>query len=215
MSSVFTDIHALRNTSVRPTLSSLTLKLLSEYYEAFMMPFINTFKLDDGTDLKLRFNDYNFGHLLGLEDIVKNELRNQRRSSEIPNYKGKAAFDSCKNGTITYDSIRAIDRRRLNNYRLKSMYFHLIPDLLANPDVVEYDQTKSGSAINAKLLFYKEEFSANVHLGVLKEDPMSDFFIPSTLLIEIIDKVKGKDGKQHIDNQTPKIILDRDRIIIS
>ncbi|MGG0657254.1 PBECR4 domain-containing protein [Rummeliibacillus pycnus] len=215
MKFVFGNIHELKETAVRPSLSNLTLKLLSEYYEAFLMPFIYKYELDDGTYLKLRCNDYNFAHLLGLEDIVKNELKRQRRSTEIPNYKGKVAFDSCKNGTLTFDSIRAIDRKKLNSYRLKSMYFFLIPELLINPDVVEYDQTKSGSKINANLLFYKEEFNAYVHLGIIKESEKSGFFVPSTMLIEIINEDKGKDGTQHIKNQTPKNIIKENRIIIN
>lgn len=52
-------------------ISDISLLLLSDYYEKYLIPFIYTYKITTKNDnvryIKLRFDSFRFCHLLGIE----------------------------------------------------------------------------------------------------------------------------------------------------
>ena len=62
----------LRNLSIKPKINDISLKVLSEYYEMFLYPFVYNYyiKTEEGDkNIELRFDLENFCHLLGVDEV--------------------------------------------------------------------------------------------------------------------------------------------------
>ena len=89
----------LRNLSIKPKINDISLKVLSEYYEMFLYPFVYNYyiKTEEGDkNIELRFDLENNCHLLGVETIVKNSVSYR----DLHNYKGKDGWDNVSNSII-------------------------------------------------------------------------------------------------------------------
>lgn len=67
----------LRTLNIKPRINDISLKILSEYYQMFLAPFIYNYHIVSKTeekDIKLNFELENFCHLLGIESTVKNSV---------------------------------------------------------------------------------------------------------------------------------------------
>jgi len=86
----------LKSLSIKPRINDISLKILSEYYEMFLYPFIYHYHIKSVKEervIELRFNLENFCHLLGIESIVKYSVP----MKELHNYRGKAGWDNISN----------------------------------------------------------------------------------------------------------------------
>ena len=83
----------LKALSIKPRINDISLKVLSEYYEMFLYPFIYHYhrkSIDEEKDIELRFEKENFCHLLGIESIVKYSVPMRN----LHNYKGENGWDN-------------------------------------------------------------------------------------------------------------------------
>ncbi|QWI25663.1 hypothetical protein EXW34_31320 (plasmid) [Bacillus mycoides] len=185
-----------------PKINSITLDLLREYYETYLHPFIYQYEITEETGgesktrtIELRFDQNNFCHLLGLEDIVKRNVR------DASGYKSQAGWDNIKLGNIDFADLKSKNQRNFKDNKSRFVFFYLIPQLIDAPKGVLFDPDKVGrpTRINCELLFYDELQKAHVHVGI-KYDADLGYYIPKTLLIE------KNAGTKYLDKQTEIIV---------
>lgn len=197
----------LRESKSKPKISDISLILLSDYYEKYLMPFIYTYKITTKNDnvryIKLRFDSFRFCHLLGIESIVKANVNRE----EISQYRGENGWNNIKSESITINSLRKINKGKYKSKKDKMVFFYLIPRIIDNPRGVIYSKEKvsENNTIECKILFYDEFEKAYVHLGIDKDN--DGIYYPRTFFIErVTDK---SDGKKYINNQDEiKVVIE-------
>lgn len=189
----------LRECQSKPKISDISLILLSEYYEKYLMPFIYTYKIINKDKevryIKLRFDSFRFCHLLGIESIVKTNINRK----DIHNYKGNDGWNNIKQGVITINSLKKINKGKYKSKKDKMVFFYLIPRIIDNPRGVIYykEKVSENNTIECEMLFYDEFEKSYVHLGI--DSDKDGVYYPRTFFIErVTDK---NDGKKYINNQ--------------
>lgn len=190
----------LFNSTQNPRINMITLDLLREYYETFLIPFnykyeiSNEATINDKREFELRFEQENFCHLFGLESIVSKNVRN------INLYKGQVGWDNIKKGIITFKDLKSKNQFGFNDNKARFVFFYLLPKLVESPQAVLFDPTKvlSHTKIDCEILFYDEYEKANIHIGIKKDEELG-YYIPKTFLIK---KINDKsDGLRFIKDQ--------------
>lgn len=184
----------------KPTVNSISLDLLREFYEKYLNPYNYTYKayMDENyREITVRFEKKRFCHLLSIEKIVARAVPYWN----LDNFKGDNGWEKIVLGDLTIGSIKTLNKRGFNDNKLKYVYFYLLPRLLENPKGIKFDPSKveGGTLVPCEILFYDEYENAYVHIGIDKEDD-TDFYFPRTFLVEKINK--EKDGKRFIKDQT-------------
>ncbi len=189
----------LRECQSKPKINDISLILLSEYYEKYLMPFIYTYKIINKDKevryIKLRFDSFRFCHLLGIESIVKTNINRK----DIHNYKGNDGWNNIKQGVITINSLKKINKGKYKSKKDKMVFFYLIPRIIDNPRGVIYykEKVSENNTIECEMLFYDEFEKSYVHLGI--DSDKDGVYYPRTFFIErVTDK---NDGKKYINNQ--------------
>lgn len=179
----------LRNLSKKPKINDISLKILSEYYEMFLYPFIYNYHIetkDGDKDIELRFELDKFCHLLGMESIVKYSVPR----NDLHNYKGQDGWDNVVNLVIDIQHLKNINKRKFKNVKAKYVYFYLIPGLIENPMAVNYDINKvePETNIECEILFYSnvKDDNAIIHLGIEKSN--EGYYFPRTFFVEKVSK---------------------------
>lgn len=197
-------VTQLRELVKQPKINDISLKILQEYYLAYLNPFIYYYNIKDKYNnkeytIELRFNIENFCHLLGLEYIVKQSVS----FKYIFSYKGFKGWENVKNETINFNDLKQKNKKRFNNVKAKFVYFYVIPQLIQNPKGIIYnkDLVNPATNIESEILFYDTYNNSVIHLGIEKHS--AGYYVPRTFLIEKIT-VKN-DGKKYLNNQ---IIID-------
>lgn len=178
----------LKNLKTNPRINDIETTILQEFYELYLMPFIFnyniTYKDGNKETIKLMFNKENFCHLIGIESIVKYSVRN----SDLYNYKGEYGWNNIKLRNITFNKLKRINRNKFKSIKAKFVFFYLIPHILENPIIVNFDKTKVNpptTNIDCKILFYCNEQNAIIHLGISKS---GIFYFPKTFFVEKINQ---------------------------
>lgn len=202
----------LRHLSIKPKINDISLKILSEYYEMFLYPFIYNYhiKTDDGDkDIELRFDLENFCHLLGVETIVKHSVP----YSDLHNYKGKDGWDNVSNLSIDIPYLKGLNKRKFLNVKAKYVYFYLIPELIEKPMAVKYNinNVVPQTRIECEILFYSnvKDDNAIIHLGIEKCD--DGYYVPRTFFVE---KVSKKEDDIYIKKQEEIGVEVMNRVIL-
>ncbi|MED1092172.1 PBECR4 domain-containing protein [Bacillus paramycoides] len=199
---IILNCQQLFEATENPRINTITLDLLREYYETYLHPYIYQYEITEKTDggsktrtIELRFDQNNFCHLLGLEDIVK---RNVRDASD---YKSQAGWEKIKLGDIDFADLKSKNKKRFQSKKDKFVFFYLVPQLIDAPRGVLFnpDKVEGSTQITCELLFYDELQKAHVHVGI-KYDADLGYYIPKTLVIE------RNAGTKFIDNQTEVIV---------
>ncbi|MFL9651873.1 PBECR4 domain-containing protein [Exiguobacterium chiriqhucha] len=191
-----------------PKINDLTLNLLKEYYEYYLLNESYEYTYEDEYNvahtIRLAFKVENFCHLLGIESIVKHIIKDR----ELSEYKGLKGWENICNGTLTFKNLRATHlKKRFKDKKNKFIFFFLIPHLLKNPKAVSFRNVKvtgSGTRIDCEILFYSEYFAAYIHLGI-KKDVEQNCYFPMSFFVEKITPSKAGD----------KFILNQDELIIN
>lgn len=180
-----------------PTLDQIDLILLTDYYEAYLVPYIYEFELENGDMIKLKFNIDNFCHLIGIHKPAAKKFG--KESYKVNNYKGSKGYRRIKNGEITKITLKNLNKGAYKGVRDKMVYFYLIHRLLETPKAVYY--TRHINNITAvDIFFYEKNEKFFIHLGIIKHSTQN-FFVPSTFFIERI--TEHSEGDKYINGQTP------------
>ena len=202
----------LRDLSIKPKINDISLKILSEFYEIFLYPFIYNYHIETqegNKDIELRFELDKFCHLLGMESIVKYSVPYK----ELHNYKGQGGWDNVVNLSIDIQHLKNINKRRFKNVKAKYVYFYLIPRLIENPMAVNYDVNKvePKTKIECEILFYSNVKNDNaiIHLGIEKSE--EGYYFPRTFFVE---KVSEKEEDIYIKKQEEISVEVKNRVIM-
>ena len=202
----------LRNLAIKPKINDISLKVLSDYYQMFLYPFIYNYHIkteNENKDIELRFELENFCHLLGIETIVKHSVP----YGDLHNYKGKDGWDNVTNLVIDIAHLKRLNKRKFLSVKAKYVYFYLIPELLEKPMAVKYDTTNvvPQTRIECEILFYSNVKGDNaiIHLGIEKSD--EGYYIPRTFFVE---KVSKKEEDIYIKKQEDIEVKVKNRIIM-
>lgn len=202
----------LRNLARKPKINDVSLKVLGEFYEIFLHPFIYDYHVEtkDGVeDIELRFDLDKFCHLLGIESIVKYTIPR----SDLYKYKGQEGWENIKNLSIDIPHLKTVNKRRFKNVKAKYVYFYLIPSLIEKPMAVNYniDKVDAETNIECEMLFYSDvkDDNAIIHLGIEKDD--DGFYFPRTFFVE---KVSKKEDDIYVKNQEVISVKVKQRLIL-
>ena len=198
--------EGLYNCSKNPRINDIELNLLREYYEYYLMGRDYLYNIVDDKNnnfnITLRFTKKNFCHLLGIETIVKRNVR----SEELGNYKSDKGWNNIIDGSLDFAKLKRINKKKFNSVKDKFVFFYLLPKIIMQPKLVVYDRlnVRGGTLIECKMLFYDNIQNAYVHLGLeYSEEDLC--YIPRTFFIERI--TQNSDGMRFIvDQQSLKIV---------
>lgn len=113
----------LRRLREKPRISDISLKVLSEYYESYLNPFIYHYQIinqnQSNQNIELRFNIENFCHLLGVEPIAKNSVK----SSELCQYRGIRGWKNIKSGRISMKHLKQLNEVRVPSGHIAFLSF--------------------------------------------------------------------------------------------
>lgn len=184
------------NLSSAPTADQLTLKLIQEYYDAYIEPYIYTYKTKNEENITLKCGYTNFPHLIGLHYAAN--AKYGRGHEKAKPFMGFNGYEGIKNGSITKQTIKAIYPEKKEYYKdmtKKIRYFYNLHKVLESPSAVYYNKNKNekkkGSDINCDILLYKIINNQYIHVGL---DEEGGKYVPKTFLIE--------SGPIFIDGQT-------------
>ena len=202
----------LRKLNIKPRINDISLKVLSEYYEMFLFPFIYHYHIkltNEEKNISLKFDLEKFCHLLGIESIVKYSVPRNK----LHNYRGKDGWDNISNSIIDIKHLKNVNRKKFNNVKAKYVYFYLLPELIQTPNAVSYDINKvdGGTNIQCEILFYSrvENDNAIIHLGIEKD--IDGYYFPRTFFVE---KVSEKEDDIYISNQENITVSVEKRVIM-
>lgn len=191
----------LFNATENPKINAISLDLLREYYETYLHPNIYYYEIIDESKgeqkkktIELRFDQENFCHLLGIESIVRYNVR------DVRHYKAQLGWDNIKNGVIDFADLKKKSKRGFNNNKARFVFFYLVPELVEKPRGLLFDPAKVSvnTQVDCELLFYDQFKKSYIHIGI-KEDVDLGYYIPKTFLIEKITDFN--DGLKYINNQ--------------
>lgn len=202
----------LKSLTINPRINNISLDLLREYYEMFLYPFEYHYSIRDNKEqyeIKLRFDKENLSHLLGLESIVKNNLNRK----EIKKYKGVQGWDNIKNGDITINSLKSINKKRFKDGKNKLVFFYLLPRLIESPKAIYFDNSKVNpqTKIQSKILFFNDYDRSILHLGIEPNDE-NTYYVPRTFFIERITDTNS--GTKYIKDQQMIELNKKNRVIM-
>ncbi len=113
------SFHELRYLSSHPKINSISLKILQEYYEAYLHNSIFEYQLQytDGTykNIQLFFNKENFCHLLGIESIAKYKVEHKI----LNDYRGLRGWNNIKNNAIDFAHLKSLNKRKFKDMKAR------------------------------------------------------------------------------------------------
>lgn len=210
--------YELKNLSIKPRISDISLQVLADYYTAFMYPFIYRYSVKkNGTekDIDLRFEQENFCHLLGLETIAKFSVPHRK----LHKYKGKDGWDNIYGNNaegfiLDIPHLKGLNRKKFQSMKAKFVYFFLLPNLIDAPLSVDFknENVEPPTRIDCELIFYNKvkDDNAIIHLGIEKEDNL-EYYIPKTFFVE---KVSERQDDIYLAKQEDVETAVLDRVIM-
>jgi|SRR5690625_644712 len=180
-----------------PRINTISLELLCEYYETYLNPHIYKYEIkneseeeSEGRTIELMFDKENFCHLIGIESIVRRNVK------KVDEYKGLKGWENAKQSVCTFNELKRLNKRGFNDNKSRFVFFYLIPKLVESPKGVLFNPSKvaTNTRIDCEILFHDEHQNANIHIGI-KFDEELGYYIPKTFLI------KKNKGIKYIENQ--------------
>lgn len=198
-----------------PDIDECILKSIQEFHDEVLAKNIYAYKLSNGFELKIRFYTENLPHLLGIHKVVKDKKLKKL-------YQGKNGYDGIVDGSITIDKLKQLDNqlkdkdKQLKAIAPKITYFHLIPKLLSNCQIIKFypERVKGNCTLKSEFILFDEELGIKLHLGVLKSSDNSNIYVPESF----IPKGSRERDRNRLTHCTPKqefkSIIERDIIPI-
>lgn len=172
----------------------ITLQNIQTFYKEHLCGREFTFKLDDKTRpiVKLRFNEKDLCHLLGIHYIV-GCLRNKY------DYIGIKGYQKIENGTMTFDSLHTTNKKWFNSQKNRILYFPFVYQIVNNPSVIIFSKSDQNSKLDLDIILYNHMDNTYLHLG-LDKDHDSDFYYPKSFFDRKKDDyITGRDELTVLD----------------
>ena len=199
-------IDSLYKLTLSPKINDISLKLLKDYYEAYLSPYIFTYQTTDlskNISFSVMLSPENFCHLLGIEKIHRFHVNKKY----LYQYYGISGWNNIDTGIITFDSMKTLNPKGFNDNKYKYIYFYSLPRLLENPLAIKFDPIiYKSNGINRRtnlsfdIVFYDVYDHAFVHLGLIKNET-TGYYVPQSLFVE-----KEKKVDPYTDNQQTIIV---------
>lgn len=186
MSNLIQSKEDYANSTSVPTADQLSLKLVLEYYDAYVEPYIYTYIGKNEENITLKFAYSNFPHLIGVHYAAN--AKYGRNSDKAKKFRGYPAYESIKNGTMDKQTIKSIYPKKNEYYKdmtKKMRYFFTIHKVLEDPEAVYYNKEKNekkkNNDIDCDILLYKFIHNQYIHVGL---DKSGDKYVAKPFLIE-------------------------------
>lgn len=187
-----TDLYSL---SAKPSLDTLSLDLLRQYYDTYLSPYRYTFYLSNGQEVNLAFQKHHLCHLLGIETVAKSRFNSEQK---LLQYKGKWGYKNIKKGKIDFTHLKGLSPKKFRSIKDKLIFFYLIPHMLESSQVIiDYMPDPSTSNVQCELLIFEIMHGVTVHVGI--ETQTDGSYFPRTFLVE-----RNK-GTRFIEKQANRI----------
>lgn len=187
------DIHTFAGQTKNPSIDQLTVKLLQEYYDHYLYPNKYRYELDDKNVVELVFNKENLCHLLGIETIIQKAVP----MNQHVNYKGMRGYDNITNGTITFETLKHMDKKRFKSGKDKFVFFFWLHKLVESPNLLLEYRSITSTQIVCDFMLYDTDAYVIAHLGVTKD---RELYYPRSFLIERINH--NNNGEKFITGLT-------------
>lgn len=171
------DSLAMQTTQIQ--MKQISVQVLTEYYEKYLMPRSYIYSLSNGVQINLEFPRDSFCHLLGIGKIA--EAFYPQNHPKLFMFKGTDGFKRAKKGKITFAGLENLSQPEFTIRQRKFINFHFLHRLVMKPTLVSY-QAISGSKVTCDFLFYNGYNIAIIHLGIEKDSQRS-FYYPKTFLV--------------------------------
>lgn len=197
----------LLNLITHPKINDISLKLLLEFYEEYLVPntFLYVIKPSDNLSvesvIELSFPPENFCHLVGIETIVKRNVPRWKLSE----YKGLKGWDNIKNDSMTFTSLKNINKSMFNSVKAKFVFFYLLPKILNSPKCIRFNKIDE-SNIECSIIFYNNNNVAYIHLGIDYDEEIDKYYA-RTFFVEKITSTN--DGMKFIKGQSSETVTDK------
>lgn len=206
MANLIANKEEYANFSGIPTADQLTLKLVLEYYDAYIEPYIYTYIVKDEDNINLKFSYANFSHLIGLHYAAN--AKYGRSSDKAKPFKGYLGYKNVKDGQIDKQKIKSIYPEKNEHYKdmtKKMRFFNNLHKVLESPSAVYYNKDKNdkkkNNDIDCDVILYKEINNQYIHVGLDKD---GEKYVAKTFLIE--------PGPTFIENQTTIAIEKNEKV---
>lgn len=201
----------LKTLAIKPKINDISLKVLQDYYQMFLMPFVYTYYVaigDDVREFKLRFDSDKFCHLLGIESIAKYHVKHNK----LNQYRGTNGWKNINQSIIDFKHLKLLNKNKFQSVKAKFVYFYLIPELIEEPLAVLFDGKKINPpvSIESEMLFYSKYDNAVIHLGIDVDD--EGIYFPRTFFVEKLGNANVDDI--YIVNQTKIEVVKERRTIL-
>ncbi|MFB6466225.1 PBECR4 domain-containing protein [Cytobacillus sp. Hz8] len=183
------DIHTFANLTRNPSISEISLKLLQDYYEYYLLHHTYEYHLQDGNIVSWQFLEKDFCHLLGIKKIIEKALH----PSQHHNYYGTKGYQNVKNGKIDFKHLKKTGgNTRFKSSKDKIVFFFLLHRIVEAPHsniFVDYIG-KPGTRVNVKFLVYDLCESGVGHLGI-SIDKKTGLYFPQFYMTERINETSN------------------------
>ena len=192
-------LSGLVDIQTKPKLNEMSLKLIADYYESYLMDKVFSYRLENNKNIELHFKKDHLCHLIAIHKFSP-----ERKLDHL--YHGFKGFDRLIAEEITFESLKSIDKKKFKDYRERMQFFPFTYRLLKTCDSVYFDKNNvsgNGSCrIDAKMLLYAEFDKKILHLGIDLENSGDKYFPRSFFL------AREKQKDKYIKNQISVKILD-------
>ncbi|WP_162932899.1 PBECR4 domain-containing protein [Brevibacillus laterosporus] len=197
-------VNSLASVNESVKISEISLELLLNYYEFSLTPYIFKYEVEGMPTIELTFPPAQFCHLLAIEKIMTANRKNFKNARE---YRGLLGYEKIKNCSITLETLKKPPyNEQFGRNKRKFTNFHLIPNLLEQPELIKFDGSKvnPSTEIRADIVFYNQITNYYLHLGIIKTKEEGNKFVAKSFFVH--SKSGTSDGNKFIVNQE-KIII--------
>ncbi|MED3346598.1 MULTISPECIES: PBECR4 domain-containing protein [Bacteria] len=192
-----TDLLTL---NTKPSLKDITLQTIQEFYSEHLCKKVFIFELDspDFPLVRLRFEEDNFCHLLGIQHVLKSQKGGT-------SYIGQEGYNLIKKGTVTFDFMKTKNKQGFKSKKNRMLYFPFVYQVLNSPTITKFSRAHLTTNIDLDILFYTQTHNIYLHLG-LGQDNTTDYFYPKTFY----DRKRNDhiDGQEELTLKSMSIELD-------
>jgi hypothetical protein len=178
-------ITDLLTITTKPQQKDIDLQTILSFYEQYLCQqrFIYELEDPDHSLVQIRFEPDQFCHLVGIHYILKGKQ-----------FSGQPGFDLIKNGTVTFEYLQNTNKAWFKSKRNRMLYFPFVYPLLQRPTVIQFDEHKAETSMDAELVLYNQQDKAYLHLGVSKYSDPDPHYFPMSFY--------DRNNRDHIDGQT-------------